>query len=217
MAVDQTGKGDPATAEYANRLDLGIICLGPEARAWLEERYTPFDFRVNNAPSNPGTCFISGWPERKNQFNPYRKTEQFGPKPGCYHIQAPAAPTQRVIEIGGITDVHFALEMNLRKDFYDQRTRQRITLFSPAGLSGSGVWNMNPGDGDSMPLCAQSLAGILIEYDDKNHMALVIREKYLWPPLLQAMAGEASFSTLASAYSTASLPVDPKEGIYALE
>jgi len=107
--------------------------------------------------------------------------------------------------------------MNLRKDFYDQRTRQRITLFSPAGLSGSGVWNMNPGDGDSMPLCAQSLAGILIEYDDKNHMALVIREKYLWPPLLQAMAGEASFSTLASAYSTASLPVDPKEGIYALE
>jgi hypothetical protein len=118
-----------------------------------------------------------GWPAKKNRYDVRQRQCNFS---GCYHIQAPGAPREKVQFVDGNPDVHFAVEMNKRKDFIDAPTQKRVNLPALHGVSGGGVWSMRPEHNHLYPACARALAGIIIEDWESKSLAKAIRAEPIW-------------------------------------
>jgi hypothetical protein len=80
--------------------------------------------------------------------------------------------------VDGNPGVHFALEMNKRKESIDAPTRKRVNLPALHGVSGGGVWSMRPEHNHLYPTCARALAGIIIEDWESKSLAKAIRAEF---------------------------------------
>jgi Trypsin-like peptidase domain len=180
----QTNKGNPQLATYKDHLDLALIDLPKRFREWLEARYTPFDLRSNKPRDGVAVVSITGWPARKNVFN--RKTWEFEGGYRCFHIQTQAVEKELVRTIKGDPEIHFALRMDKRNDFFSKQTRQHYELFKLRGMSGCGVWDLDFSSvAPDFPNNAYALAGIFVE-DHKGHkLAKAIRAQFLWDMLFK--------------------------------
>ena len=182
-AKAQMNEGDAQRATYNDQLDLALIDLPKQFREWLEAHYTPFDLRTNKPRDGVAVVSITGWPARKNVFN--RKTREFDYY-GCLHIQSQAVEKELVRTIEGDPEIHFALRMNKRKDFFSKQSGQHYELFKLTGMSGCGVWDLDFSSGaPDFPNNAYALAGILVEDHKEKKLAKAIRAQFLWDMLSQ--------------------------------
>lgn len=154
---------------YMHGLDMALLVVTEDYSEFLHSQgMTFFNLDENNPPPITKECFISGFPAKRNYFN--RHKGAYAPTCGCYHIQSFMKDPDRVLEISGDPEFHFALEMNKKKDFYMESTGEKIPeLFGLHGMSGGGVWHMETEQANDMPKCATALAGILIEDWDTTH------------------------------------------------
>jgi hypothetical protein len=83
--------------------------------------------------------------------------------------------------LGGDPEIHFAIRINKKKDFFSIITLQHYTIFKLYGMSGCGVWDVDAGPGDTdFPTKAIALAGILVEDHKSENLAMAIRSRFIW-------------------------------------
>ncbi len=168
-----------ADGNYREGLDLALLSVPGNYRQLIDDEGMSFyDLDANNPPAVTDVCIVSGFPVKKNYYD--RRKSKYADTCGVYHIQSYMEDPERVREIGGNPDRHFALEINKRGDFRDGITNQPIPeLFDLHGMSGGGVWHMERGPGEGFPACATALAGIIVEdWDtkrDRRGMAKVVK------------------------------------------
>jgi hypothetical protein len=178
-AEAQSGTGDPQRAVYRDGLDFAVIEATGEVLGKLKAHYTPYDLRQSsNCPELPWGI-VSGWPARKNTYNPKTRACNFNT---CYHIQCPLADPKKVQEAGWDSDLYIGLSADKAKDFVEEASGTRIHLPKLEGVSGAGFWEQLSPDGPGQTV-AWCLAGIIVEDDAPRRLLKAIRIEYLWAPL----------------------------------
>lgn len=175
-AEAQSGAGDPQRAVYKDGLDFAVVEPTGEVLEKLRAHYSPYDLRQRS--NCPGFTWgiVSGWPARKNTYNPKKRLCSFNT---CYHIQCPLADPKRIQEARWNTDLYIGLSADKTKDFVSEASGTRIHLPKLEGVSGAGFWaKMSP---DSSERCC--LAGIIVEDDAPRRMLKAIKIEHLWAPL----------------------------------
>ena len=170
----QFGGGNPQLAVYKDDLDLTVIQLTREVMERLRANYRPYDLTHRQQTLVASWGVISGWPARKNTYNPKTRTCEFET---CYHIQCPILGRERAAEVGWNSDIHLAVSADKKKDFVSLVSGGRVHLPNLEGMSGSGMWIRSSSDRSWL------LTGVVVEDHPSKRMLKVIKIEHLWTPL----------------------------------
>jgi hypothetical protein len=178
LAKDQTDAGDAQRAVYKDGLDIAVIQPTADVLEAFAGHYHPFDLRSSLSCASTWAV-VSGWPARKNVYNPRKRVGNFRT---CYHIQCPVAEIETIRKVPWNTEVYIGLSADKAKDFVTATSGAPVHLPKLEGMSGSGVWMRSTAES---PAADWSLCGILVEDHEAKRLLKVIKIEHVWAPLEQ--------------------------------